>query len=196
MLMYGLPASVLSPGRSLTSSYIIFDCPGQVELYTHHQAVRDMLHTLEQQHGTRLCVVHLLDSHHCTDPGKFVSGVLTALSTMLQLEMPHINVLSKVDLVDTFDQLPFRLDFYTDVLDLTYLLEALDEDPIFGTFKSLNKALVELIQDFELVQFAPLNLQDEAMMRDVTALVDKASGYIFSGMEEKTYDLRPAPEQS
>lgn len=34
------------------------------------------------------------------DPAKFFAGTLTALSTMIQLEVPHINVLSKMDLFD------------------------------------------------------------------------------------------------
>ena len=33
------------------------------------------------------------------DTAKFISGVMIAISTMLQLEVPHINVLSKCDLV-------------------------------------------------------------------------------------------------
>lgn len=48
---------------------------------------------------------------------------------MLQLGMPHVNVLSKIDLAQRHsDKLQFSLDFYTEVLDLKYLLEALDED--------------------------------------------------------------------
>jgi hypothetical protein len=57
----------------------------------------------------------VLDSHHCLDPSKFISGVLVALSAMLQLEMPHINILSKIDLLDSYGELPFSLNFYTDV---------------------------------------------------------------------------------
>ena len=34
-----------------------------------------------------------------TDASKYVSLVLLALRAMLQLELPHINVLSKIDLV-------------------------------------------------------------------------------------------------
>lgn len=34
------------------------------------------------------------------DPTKFISGVLCSLSAMVQLELPHINVLTKCDLVD------------------------------------------------------------------------------------------------
>ena len=35
---------------------------------------------------------------------------------MLQMDLPHINVLTKIDKVAGYDPLPFDLDFYTDVL--------------------------------------------------------------------------------
>lgn len=51
-------------------------------------------------------------------------------STMLQLGLPHVNILTKLDQMKKFeDQLTFNIDFYTEVLDLRYLLEKLDEDP-------------------------------------------------------------------
>ena len=52
-----------------------------------------------------MVAVHLVDSHYCSDPGKFVSVLLTSLSTMLQLELPHVNVLSKVDLMQQYGKL-------------------------------------------------------------------------------------------
>ena len=30
-------------------SYVLFDCPGQVELFTHHSSLRNILHHLEKQ---------------------------------------------------------------------------------------------------------------------------------------------------
>ena len=48
---------------------------------------------------------------------------------MLQIELPQVNVLSKIDLVEQHGKLQFGLDFYTDVLDLEYLLGALNADP-------------------------------------------------------------------
>lgn len=49
---------------------------------------------------------------------------------MLHLGLPHVNLLSKMDVMHQYkDKLLFGIDFYTDVLDLQYLLEALDEDP-------------------------------------------------------------------
>ena len=89
---------------------------------------------------------------------------MLSLQTMLQLELPHVNVISKIDILPTlgpqrtFHADPpqskhavwvgragptlasgcawasgtaFGLDFFTDVLDLDYLLDTLDDD-IFG----------------------------------------------------------------
>jgi hypothetical protein len=34
-----------------------------------------------------------------TDVTKFISGCMASLSAMIQLELPHVNILSKMDLV-------------------------------------------------------------------------------------------------
>jgi hypothetical protein len=49
--------------------------------------------------------VQLVDSHYCSDASKFISVLVTSLSTMLQLALPHINVLSKIDLVESYGEL-------------------------------------------------------------------------------------------
>lgn len=42
----------------------------QVELYTHHKSISIIAEKLEQN-LIRLCSVHLVDSHHCSDAGNF-----------------------------------------------------------------------------------------------------------------------------
>jgi len=66
-------------------------------------------------HGGRLAAVELVDAHLCSDGGKFLAALLLSLASMLHLELPHINVLSKADLVEAYGQLHFNLDFYTEV---------------------------------------------------------------------------------
>ncbi|XP_051493829.1 GPN-loop GTPase 2 isoform X1 [Apus apus] len=84
--------------------YYLFDCPGQVELYTHHDALKNVFAQLAKW-NFRLAAVHLVDSHYCTDPGKFISVLCTSLSTMLHVELPHVNVLSKMDLIEQYGKL-------------------------------------------------------------------------------------------
>ena len=52
-----------------------------------------------QQWDIRVCGVFLVDSKFMVSTPMFFSGVLSALSAMVQLEIPHINVMSKMDLL-------------------------------------------------------------------------------------------------
>jgi GTPase SAR1 family protein len=66
--------------------YILFDCPGQVELFTNNDALKNIIQNL-QKLDYRLCVVHLVDAHYCVDPSKFISMLMVALKSMLMLEV-------------------------------------------------------------------------------------------------------------
>ncbi|NXP58029.1 GPN2 GTPase, partial [Chloropsis cyanopogon] len=173
--------------RALRGHYLLFDCPGQVELYTHHGALKNVFAQLAKW-DFRLAAVHLVDSHYCTDPGKFISVLCTSLSTMLHVELPHVNVLSKMDLIEQYGKLAFNLDYYTEVLDLSYLVDHLASDPFFRNFRRLNEKLVEVIEDYSLVSFVPLNVQDKQSMRRVLQAVDKASGYSFGDREQRSLE--------
>ncbi|KAI7900716.1 GPN-loop GTPase [Cokeromyces recurvatus] len=163
--------------------YILFDFPGQVELFTHHSAVKDLLQALEKA-DYRLVAVNMVDAHYCTDPAKYISVLILALKMMIQLELPHVNVLSKVDLIESYGKLRFNLQYYTDVMDLSYLLESLNEDPFGSKYKKLNEALCELIQDFSLVGFYTLCVEDKDSMTKLQQVIDKAGGFIFGGLTE------------
>ncbi|KAK2844358.1 hypothetical protein Q5P01_011017 [Channa striata] len=142
--------------------YFLFDCPGQVELYTHQSSVKNIFSQLTKW-NFRLSAVHLVDSHYCADPAKFIS----------------------MDLIEQYGRLSFNLDFYTEVMDLTYLLDHLAADPFFKKFRHLNEKLAEVIQDYSLVSFVPLNVQDKESMIQVLRAVDKANGYCFGDLEER-----------
>jgi hypothetical protein len=53
----------------------------------------------------QLAAVHLTDSSHIVEPAKYISILILSLRTMLQLEMPHINVLTKMDILRSFGTL-------------------------------------------------------------------------------------------
>ena len=78
--------------------YYIFDCPGQIELYSHVPVMRNLVESL-QRWGFMVCGVFVIDSQFLADSSKFMSACLTCLSAMVQLEIPHVNVISKLDLV-------------------------------------------------------------------------------------------------
>ncbi|KAJ8953175.1 hypothetical protein NQ317_013579 [Molorchus minor] len=177
---------LLNQLMEIKDSYLIFDMPGQVELYTHHSSLKCIFEKLEKL-NYHLCAVHMIDSHYCSDPPKFISTLLLSLSTMMQVALPHVNVLSKADLLKrNASKLDFGLDFYTDVLDLEYLLDLLDDGQFTKKFKKLNAAIVELIQDYGLVAFIPLDVKSEKSLLELKSAIDKANGYIYGSGEERS----------
>nr|CAB3250617.1 GPN-loop GTPase 2 [Phallusia mammillata] len=166
--------------------YFVFDCPGQVELYTHHASLRNVIAKLANKDcDIRMTAVHLVDSHYCSDSSKFVSVLLTSLSTMLHMHMPHVNVLSKMDIAEQYGKFPFHLDYYTEVLDLEKLIELDDKDPFTQKYHKLNEKLCSVIEDYSLVSFVPLHVEEKESMLAVLKQVDKANGYCYGDIEER-----------
>lgn len=170
------------------SGYIVIDTPGQAELWTNHDSLKRIVSKLLKL-DYRLAAVHLTDAHAITDASKYIAAVLLALRAMLQLEMPHINVLSKIDTINGFGELPFNLDYYTEVQDLGYLLKTLEEEPRARKFAKLNSAMAELIEDFGLVGFETLAVEDKESMMSLVRLVDKVTGYVFMGDDTRGDNL-------
>jgi len=124
---------------------------------------------------------------------------------MLQLEMTQINVLTKIDNLRNYPNLPFNLDYYTEVQDLQYLLPHLnreqtsgipgpttagvgedtemDDDEPTSKYSALNKAIVELVEDHALVGFETLAVEDKKSMMALLRAIDRAGGYALGGIE-------------
>ncbi|KAJ3152387.1 ATP binding protein [Irineochytrium annulatum] len=153
--------------------YLIIDCPGQIELYTHFPIMKTIVEHLTRI-GYRTCGVYVLDSQFVEDVPKFFSGVLSATSAMVQLEVPHINVLSKMDLLGP-KQHAVELERYFDP-DPTLLMEDANRTT-HPKFHNLNRAIVQLIEEFNMVSFVPLNIKDEDSVNLVLAHIDNAIQY-------------------
>lgn len=183
--------------------FLLFDLPGQVELFTSHDAVKQIIAALvcnNSELDLRLCTVHLVDGHLCADPSKYISALMVSLQSMLHLETPHVNVLSKIDLMDKYGDLDFSLEYYADVQDLKYLADrVLGEDALNPNPNALNpgnskvhpgtsylkkrygkltKDLCELVEDFGLVNFVTLAIEDKDSVTRLVQLTDKCVGYV------------------
>ncbi|RKP10197.1 GPN-loop GTPase [Thamnocephalis sphaerospora] len=151
------------------NDYLIIDCPGQIELYTHFPYMRSLCDHLRRL-GYAICGVYVLESQFMVDKSKYFSGTLSAMSAMVQLEIPHINVMSKMDLMAEMPET--ELERYLNA-DPSLLLE----DPSSRSsakFSRLNEAIVQLVEDYNMVGFIPLNIRDEDSVEYVLSHVDNA----------------------
>lgn len=164
--------------------YLLFDCPGQVELYSHVSCFRSLADYLSS-HDVRACAVYCLDVQFAASPSKYVAGCLAALAAMVCLEMPHVNVLTKVDLLPKEGKRALRRYLIPDANELSRDLETasavssssfgvgsgaasegVDASPLPAVSnngaharrtRALDEAVVRLLDDWALVSFVPLD---------------------------------------
>jgi hypothetical protein len=214
--------------------------------------MRQLIEYLQQKLHFRVCGVYLLESQFISDAHKFFSGVLTAMSAMVQLEVPHINILSKMDLIEgrpgellassrqskqfirqtsrrsddyedsddedrrQFDEFnvaendpeapqsgyantwteeeeeerdrrhqAIRLDRYLEadpflLLDSNHSAESSSSataSSLAKRYRKLDEAIVRLIEDYNMVNFMPLNIHDEESLDRILLAVDIAIQY-------------------
>ncbi|EKX74187.1 ATP binding protein family member protein [Theileria equi strain WA] len=168
----------LSPFKD---SYILYDIPGQIELFTHHTSLRDVIQKLEKN-GHRLVGVNLIDSTLCADPYKYIAALLSSLSCQIFVQLPHVNILSKLSLLKIVKKdLAYKLEYYTEANDLQELMVVLRNGihmPNQERFEKFTSTLCELIEDFNLVSFGTLDVQDNESIERVIRIIDRSSGYI------------------
>ncbi|GAX83076.1 hypothetical protein CEUSTIGMA_g10502.t1 [Chlamydomonas eustigma] len=144
---------------------LVFDCPGQIELYSHLNMFKTFVEYLRQD-GWAVCVVYCLDCHFMTDASKFISGSMQALSAMVKLELPHINVLTKMDIYpDKRDVEEFLIP------EPKHLLDRLTAET-GPRFRALNKSVASLLNEFSLISFVPLDITDEDSIAEVLHNID------------------------
>lgn len=155
--------------------YILFDCPGQIELYTHLTAVRKLVKML-QDWNFNICSVFLLDCQFMTDGAKFLSGTMTALSVMVNLEVPHINLLSKMDMLSKGAKKQMDRFLEPDAHGIMGDIES-NSSKFNEKYKKLTEAIGRMIEDYSLIRFIPLNLKDNENVGDVLVTIDNVLQY-------------------
>ncbi|SMN22781.1 similar to Saccharomyces cerevisiae YLR243W GPN3 Putative protein of unknown function [Maudiozyma saulgeensis] len=161
--------------------YLIFDCPGQIELYTHVPVLPNIVRHLQGQLNFSLCATYLLEAPFVIDSSKFFSGALSAMSAMILLELPHINILSKIDMVkDEYSRK--RLKRFLNP-DSSLLLQTADADTN-PRFHKLNQAIAGLVDDFGMVQFLPLEAKNDDSVSTIISYIDDVTQWA-EGQEPK-----------
>ncbi|SOV76336.1 XPA binding protein 1, putative [Plasmodium sp. gorilla clade G3] len=226
-------------------SYLIIDTPGQVELYTHNDALKNIVLRLNKL-NCRLTSVHIVDSTLCSDGYKYISSLLLSLCSQIHLELPHVNVFSKIDLLKYFKHdLKFPLSYYVEAQNLNQLIlyetyknysssedenlsynynknlnnkmtntnvenynknvmrtdninyNELKQDPFLydiiknekknykkysNKFLKLNEYICETVEDYNLINFALLDIQDKFSVLKLLKIIDGANGFRFTSI--------------
>lgn len=88
-------AAAIRPPRPV---WFLIDCPGQVEFYVHSTGLAQLVRDFTKKLKCQVCLTHLCDAAVATrDVFSYVSTCLLCLTSMTDIELPQINVLTKWD---------------------------------------------------------------------------------------------------
>ncbi|KAL7525257.1 hypothetical protein ACHAXR_000921, partial [Thalassiosira sp. AJA248-18] len=175
------------------------------ELYTHIPVMNKIIDQMRNWgYSDKLVSVFVVDATFVTDPAKFISGSLLALSAVISMQLPHVNVLSKCDLVEEASmervlEMESALQLW-DVLGdhsnnslssslqpfqhldpndaaITARTELTAQQKRDKKWNKLTEAICSLLDDYSMVGFVPLNINDEDSIAHVLATVDHSINY-------------------
>ena len=146
---------------------VVFDCPGQIELYSHHSVFRTLVNQMHDW-SWRLVAVYMLDSQFITDASKFIAGCLQCQAAMMNFQLPHINVLTKIDLLPDKALIEPYL-----TPDGGALVSGLQAD-VRPALRRLDDSVAQLLDDYSMVSFRPLDLSDFDSVSQMLYTIDCA----------------------
>jgi len=168
-----------------TEDYVLFDCPGQIELYAHLDIMTKVVDHL-RLHGFSLCSTYILDSTFLTDNSKFISGILVTLASMLNLGLPHLSVLSKCDLVMDKKTLNKYLKHY-DEFDFD---DSDDKSKFSEKYITLTNSLKSLIDEYNMIGIVPMDITDDETIKEIIDQIDTILQYDeYVGPKDKYYEM-------
>jgi GTPase SAR1 family protein len=168
--------------------YIIIDCPGQIELYNHLSPMKELVKFL-QGLNYNVITLFLVDSLIVKDMSKYISGTLMCLSSMMHFSTPHLNILTKIDILkkqltkNQYKQYKHFFDFNSEsVLEninvLTSNFNYEPNDVIFNSkYENLTKALINILDTNNFVSFLPLDYNNEKYLNIILQNTDLAMVY-------------------
>lgn len=171
--------------QEFRTDVVLLDTPGQVELFVFRDAGRVAINALGPDTSM---LAYLIDPYLARNPSSFVSQLMLAANVQFRFQIPQVNVLSKVDLLQAEEDEKGDLD--------------VDLETITGWAENLGTLYDDLIQE-KATPYNQLNTDIFRVIEDMGTYTDltPVSGQTLEGIEDlyahavKNYrggeDIRP-----
>ena len=163
------------------TKYFVFDLPGQVEIYSNHKSLKEIIQKLQEALNMRMSALHLVDVSYLYDRNRFLSAMTLSLTAIIGMEMPFINAITKVDLMKKLGKPEMNLQFYNEIQGLHYMFYDAQyaETPFLKKYGKLTVELCNLIDNFNLVQYTMIDITNKMLMAHILMKLDQANGYFL-----------------
>lgn len=160
-----------------TMIFILFDFPGQIELYTHYSTVRNLLRRFTKKKFNLLGVV-LSDFFFLKDYTIRQLLHLSNLMMMINIELPFLHLLNKVDL---FYSKKVKNKNFDEVLKSVVSIKNvfLKKNSFSWSMKIILKLKI-LLEDFIQIKPYPLYLNDTVCLKKIIEKIGSIFGPVIS----------------
>ncbi|KAM0672140.1 putative ATP binding protein [Ordospora colligata] len=159
----------------LEDSFLVFDCPGQLELFMHSDVMLKIIEHVKQYF--RCGVVYVMESQYFVDIHKYISGCFCALVSMARLSVTCMNVISKMDLIAE-DESEI---FYTPTSEMSRMLGN-------SKYSQISRKILEFVVENSMIDFIPLDWGKEESVEQMMYQMDSAVQY-YDDAEPRARDI-------
>lgn len=163
------------------SVLLLFDMPGQIELYLHHDACHKFIKSMELEFRAHQTSIFLVDAVSILDEARLTASSLMALTSMMQLATSQINLLTKTDYLRTVDERVWELlmeRFEADsCITLSGEWSGVDYLDLPQRNKKILAAIKGVIEENNMLSFIPISIDDPRLVSHVAKEVDRCLGY-------------------
>merc|ERR1739848_49847 len=122
----------------------------------------------------RVCGVYCIDATFITgEASKFISGSFAALAAMVHLEVTHVNVPTKCDLLSVAEMKRVEELLEGDSSDLCLKIDRV----MHPRYRQLNEAITSVISDYSMVSYAVLDPTKEDTIDELLLNINQAIQY-------------------
>ncbi|OXA52565.1 GPN-loop GTPase 3 [Folsomia candida] len=171
-------------GEVKDGDYIIFDCPGESEYHVHLKTMKVFAAMLVVK-NFRTCGVFVRDSRSAINGYNFIASCLTPLTSYVNLSIPHVNLMMKVDLLTDEEKSRLQLFINSDVKDV---LRYENSKHRSATDNSLLEGYQELAKicstaasileghNFVRKKYFPIDTRDDNSLKGFLGILDDVMG--------------------
>lgn len=145
--------------------FFFFDLPGQIELFTHYQSLKNIINRLNKTNFISNLI--LSDSFFWFDNSNFHTLALTNLMMVINIEAPFFHILTKIDLCKKFNlkRIAIGKKRYNEPDKKT--------PTIFSWGNRIKFSIEDIIFDFGIINPTPIDLTLNFHMLNIIKYLDR-----------------------